>query len=68
MTKQTNEQIACNNWEKIGILKGRKEREKEILEMIEKTKLPEDKDYRYSNEYIEEWINELKLTIEGEGK
>lgn len=38
---------------------------KNVLELIDKIKLPEDKDYRYSNEYIENWIEELKKEIEG---
>ena len=59
MTKKTNEQTACNNWEKIGILKGRKDKEKEIFEMIDK--------------HIEECEphdccgDEIKQEIKGEG-
>jgi predicted RNA-binding protein with EMAP domain len=43
---------------------GKAEALKEVLEIINKTKLPTDKDYRYSNEYIEEWIEELKLNLQ----
>lgn len=45
----------CKEKEKVWI-----EAKKEILELINKTKLPEDKDYRYSNKYIDNWIDELK--------
>lgn len=34
--EKTNEQVACNNWEKIGYLKGKAEAQKEFLEMINK--------------------------------
>ena len=40
----------------------------EVLELIDETKLPEDKDYRYSNEYIDSWIEELKQKITGDYK
>ena len=43
---------------------GKAEALKEVLKIISKTKLPTDKDYRYSNEYIEEWIEELKLNLQ----
>jgi hypothetical protein len=36
---------------------------KDVLNIIDKTKLPEDKDYRYSNKYIDAWIFELKDQI-----
>jgi len=32
---KTNEQIACNNWEKIGFLKGKQSAEKELDELQE---------------------------------
>ncbi len=41
---------------------------KEVLELIDETKLPDDKDYRYSNEYIDSWIEELKQKITGDYK
>ena len=53
---------------KLQVLKEWEARENEILEIIEKTKLPTDKNYRYSNEYIENWIEELKNKIKGAGK
>jgi hypothetical protein len=43
---------------------GKAEALREVLKIINKTKLPTDKDYRYSNEYIEEWIEELKLNLQ----
>jgi hypothetical protein len=36
----------------------------DVMEIIDKIKLPEDKNYRYSNEYIENWVDELKQKIE----
>jgi hypothetical protein len=32
----------------------------EVLKLIDKIKLPTDKDYRYSNDYIEAWMEKLK--------
>ncbi len=38
---------------------------KNVLKLIDEIKLPQDKEYRYSNEYIEEWVDVLKQKIQG---
>lgn len=35
-----------------------------FLKIIKKTKLPTDKGYRYSNEYIENWVEQLKENVD----
>ena len=37
--------------------------QQEVLKKIEKIKLPTDKDYRYSNDYIEAWMEKLKESL-----
>jgi hypothetical protein len=34
-----------------------------IMKLLNTTKLPTDKNYKYSNEYIDDWVNELKEKI-----
>ncbi len=51
--------------DKCKMLKAKLQTLKDVLKLINKIKLPEDKDYRYSNEYIENWVEELKQEIEG---
>ena len=48
---------------KFCIQDGVKLERKRILKIIKELKLSDDKDYRYSNEYIEEWMEELKGKI-----
>ena len=54
------------NWFGQGFISGKQQTLKDVLKIIDKNKLPDDNDYRYSNEYVDAWIFELREQIKRE--